>query len=157
MSVRTSLGLAGSQAARAHFLGSTRHWFCKGLYREKTGEENTPWSLADGLLLYQSRLVIPTEEDPTLRTRLLDEIHKQASTAHPGRNKTRELVRQRYYWQTWRSDMFGTVPSAAAPPTLRIRFQDFCNLSPFRRDHGSTFQWISILFQKISKGTMRRW
>jgi hypothetical protein len=29
--VRTSLGLAGSQAARAHFLGSTRHWFCKGL------------------------------------------------------------------------------------------------------------------------------
>jgi hypothetical protein len=32
MSVRTSLGLAGSQAARAHFLGSTRHWFCKGLY-----------------------------------------------------------------------------------------------------------------------------
>ena len=32
MSVHTSLGLAGSQAARAHFLGSTRHWFCKGLY-----------------------------------------------------------------------------------------------------------------------------
>ena len=32
MSVHTSLGLAGSQAARAHFLGSTRHWFRKGLY-----------------------------------------------------------------------------------------------------------------------------
>ena len=32
MSVRTSLGLAGSRAARAHFLGPTRHWFRKGLY-----------------------------------------------------------------------------------------------------------------------------
>jgi len=36
MSVRTSLGLAGSQAARAHFLGSTRHWFRKGLWLRTT-------------------------------------------------------------------------------------------------------------------------
>ena len=33
MSVHTSLGLAGSRAARADFLGSTRHWFRKRLYR----------------------------------------------------------------------------------------------------------------------------
>ena len=37
MSVRTSLGLAGSRAARAHFLGSTRHWFRKGLYTREAG------------------------------------------------------------------------------------------------------------------------
>lgn len=74
-------------------------------YRKKVGEEGSHWTLDEGRLLYQNRLVVSVEEDPTLKTHLLNEIHKQASTAHPGRNKTRELVKRRYYWPTWRSDV----------------------------------------------------
>ena len=58
------------------------------------------WNLTDGLLLYKERLYVP-DSDPELRTRLLDEIHSQISTAHPGRTKTGQLVQSRYYWPTW--------------------------------------------------------
>ena len=62
------------------------------------------WNLTDGLLLYKERLYVP-DSDPELRTRLLDEIHSQISTAHPGRTKTGQLVQSRYYWPTWRRDV----------------------------------------------------
>ena len=58
-------------------------------YREKAkngknGESN--WTLDNGLLKYQERLVVA--EDQNLRTRLIAEAHNQISTAHPGKNKT---------------------------------------------------------------------
>jgi transposase InsO family protein len=56
------------------------------------------YELRDGLLLHKGRLVVPTEEGETLKVRLLDEVHKQASTAHPGRAKTKDLVKKRYFW-----------------------------------------------------------
>ena len=57
-------------------------------YREKAGEEGSPWTLEDGLLLYHGKLEVPGD-DLVLRTRLLDDVHRQALTAHLGRNKTR--------------------------------------------------------------------
>jgi len=36
-------------------------------------------------------------EDDELKVRLVDEAHKQPSTAHPGRNKTRKILKARYY------------------------------------------------------------
>jgi hypothetical protein len=54
------------------------------------------WELRDGLLLFQGRLVVPDEGD--LRARLLDEIHRPPSSAHPGKAKMKRLVRARYYW-----------------------------------------------------------
>ena len=45
--------------------------------------EDWSWKLEDGLLLWKDRLLVP-DDDPELQTRLLDEVHGQVSTAHPG-------------------------------------------------------------------------
>lgn len=74
-------------------------------HRDDSKDNDSAWELNDGLLTFDGRLAVPIDEDPTLRTRLLDEIHRQASTAHPGRNKTRALVAERYYWRGWKQDV----------------------------------------------------
>jgi hypothetical protein len=61
------------------------------------------WTLEEGCLLYKNRLVVPDEKD--IHARLLDEIHQQASTAHPGWIKTKTLLGERYYWKNWRMDV----------------------------------------------------
>ena len=66
--------------------------------------EDCSWKLEDGLLLWKDRLFIP-DDDPELRTRLLDEVHSQVSTAHLGQTKTQQLVKNCYYWPTWRKDI----------------------------------------------------
>ena len=55
-------------------------------YREKARGPDKDWAMQDGLLLYNSRLVVPNDDE--LKVKLTDEAHKQASTAHPGRLKT---------------------------------------------------------------------
>jgi hypothetical protein len=62
-----------------------------------------PWTLQDGLLLNKGRLVVPDDGD--LRARLLDEIHRQPSTAHPGIDKMKALLSTRYYWPGWATDV----------------------------------------------------
>ena len=44
-------------------------------------------------------------EENNLRTRLIKEAHAQVSTAHPGKNKTRKLIGDRYYWPGMTSDI----------------------------------------------------
>jgi transposase InsO family protein len=73
-------------------------------YRKRAEEvDNTDWSIEHGLLLFKDRIFVPDEGD--LRARLLDEVHRQKSTAHPGRDKTKELIRPRYYWDNWAKDI----------------------------------------------------
>jgi transposase InsO family protein len=75
-----------------------------GEYREKAqSNPEGPWTIDNGLLLFNGRLVVPDQDD--IYARLLDEIHRQASIAHPGKKKTKELVRSRYYWPTWVKDV----------------------------------------------------
>lgn len=77
----------------------TANRMCESLqeWREQATEGNEgKWKLEDGLLLYNERLVVPEEGD--LRVRLLDEIHRQPSTAHSGREKTRRMLTARDYW-----------------------------------------------------------
>jgi transposase InsO family protein len=73
-------------------------------YRDKAviTAVNNPWTL-DGLLKYQDRLVVAS--DNNLRTRLIKEAHAQVSTAHPGKTKTRKLIRDRYYWPGMTTDI----------------------------------------------------
>ena len=67
-------------------------------------EGKAPWSLEEGLLLYgQSQLVVLDEGN--LQIQLLNEMHCQASTAHPGRNKMRKLLAERYYWPGMTQDI----------------------------------------------------
>ena len=65
--------------------------------RAQAEERDPELTLEDGLLLYNERLVVP--ETDHLRTDLIKEAHEQVSTAHPGQDKTYQLLRTRYYWR----------------------------------------------------------
>jgi len=80
--------------------------------REKVTDENSVWTLRNGLLLFDDRLVVP--EDDELRVRLLREAHDQVSTAHPGQSKTFKLVHDRYYWPNLRADVRRYVSNCQA-------------------------------------------
>jgi hypothetical protein len=65
-----------------------------------TNEEEGLWTLQDGLLLRNGRLVVLAEDGTSLlRTELLKEVHTQPSTAHPGKAKMIQLLQARYYWK----------------------------------------------------------
>lgn len=55
------------------------------------------FTLSDGLLLYQDKLVVPAVDN--LIADLIREAHDQISSAHPGRLKTARILSQRYYWK----------------------------------------------------------
>ena len=61
--------------------------------QQERGELELPWTNEGGLLLHQDRLYVPDQDD--LRVKLLDEIHQQLSTAHPGKTKTKQLLKER--------------------------------------------------------------
>lgn len=65
-------------------------------YRNKASGDDEDWTMKDGLVLFKGRLAIP--EDNELKVKLVDEIHKQPSVAHPGKAKTKKLLKSRYYW-----------------------------------------------------------
>ena len=65
-------------------------------YREKARGPDEDWAMQDGLLLYNSRLAVPNDDE--LKVKLTDEAHKQASTAHPGRFKTTKVLKSHQEW-----------------------------------------------------------
>jgi len=69
--------------------------------RQRATDGNSGWTLRNGLLLFEDRLVVPEDDD--LKVRLLSEVHNQVSVAHPGQSKTSKLVRERYYWPNLRA------------------------------------------------------
>ena len=50
--------------------------------------------LANGLLIYQNRLIILKVAH--LRTRIINEAHSILATTHPNRNKTLSILKTRY-------------------------------------------------------------
>ena len=67
--------------------------------RKQAERGERDFTLADGLLLRNGRLVIPTEgTDEALIADLIREAHDQISSAHPGRSKTARILGQKYYW-----------------------------------------------------------
>lgn len=73
------------------------------LRAEATTGKSSEFELEDGLLLYSGRLVVPRVDN--LPTALIKEAHDQVSTAHPGRDKTYQLLRPRYYWPCMKADI----------------------------------------------------
>jgi hypothetical protein len=57
----------------------------------------------DGRLYYQQQLYIPNDDN--LQLQLLQSHHDAAAAGYPGRAKTFDLLRRRYYWPTLRRDM----------------------------------------------------
>lgn len=72
-------------------------------WRQEARQGDDHWTLRQGLLLFEGKLVVPHDRD--LRARLLDEIHRQAAIAHPGPEKMKKLVAARYYWPELTSDV----------------------------------------------------
>ena len=73
-------------------------------FRELARVGQSDWQLRDdGLLTKAGCLVVPA--DGNLRTYLLMEFHNPMPTAHPGRNKMRDLVKRQYYWSGMTSDI----------------------------------------------------
>ena len=66
-------------------------------------EPDSRLTLHDGILLYQGRVIVPDVN--CLRTYLIREVHDQISTAHPGRDKTYRLLKDRYYWRGMLADV----------------------------------------------------
>lgn len=50
-----------------------------------------------------------------LRTHLIREVHDQVSTAHPGRDKTYQLLKDRYYWKGMLADVERYVRNCLVP------------------------------------------
>jgi transposase InsO family protein len=69
----------------------------QGLRELSTQDNEDTYTLQDGLLLADGRLVVPDEDQ--LRLRIIREVHDQKATAHPGRKKTIKAIRDRYYWR----------------------------------------------------------
>ena len=64
-------------------------------YREKAKDVTSLWSLENGLLKHQERLVVVEKQN--LRTRLITKVYTQVSTAYPRKNKTYKIISDRYY------------------------------------------------------------
>jgi hypothetical protein len=72
--------------------------------RKKARENADSWEMSNDCVLRDKRLVVPDGHN-NLRTRLLQQIHGTMTTAHPGRNKTKILVRRLYWWPTLSVDI----------------------------------------------------
>ena len=91
-------------------------------YRDKAKDDVEPWTLDErGLLKHQEQLVVAKDGD--LPTRLIAEAHGQLSTAHPGKNKTRKIIADRYYWPGMTVDIDQYVRNCTA-----------CRMSTIPRD-----------------------
>ena len=73
------------------------------LRTQALSEEPGELTLEDGLLLHAGRLVVPRIND--IIADLVKEAHCQVSTAHPGRDKTYQLLRPRYHWVGMKADI----------------------------------------------------
>lgn len=67
----------------------------------EAGSDN--WKMEQGLLLFNGRLVVPT--DNSLKVELLREAHDKPASGHPGERRTWDLLRQRYYWKAMKKEV----------------------------------------------------
>ena len=69
------------------------------LSRMKERNEQLPknWELEDGLIYYENRLFIPSNED--LSTEIAKGCHDSKVAGHSGEEKTIELVTRNFYWE----------------------------------------------------------
>lgn len=91
-------GAAGQLLFAEEVLRANEHSPLLEQYRIKArNPEEKHWTLLhDKHVLYRRRLVIPG--DGEWPAKVIREVHGTIATAHPGRNKTRRLVAQQFWW-----------------------------------------------------------
>lgn len=131
-------------------------------YQDQVGKLEQ-WTMSDGLLLHDGKLVVPDDGD--LRARLLDEMHRLPSTAHPGEDKLAQLFRTRFYWPGWTADIHRYVDNCQICKRTKNRLLhplpiptrpwqhisiDFCSLP--KDKHG--FDNVTVVVDRFSKRTI---
>lgn len=82
-------------------------------YRNKANTDDPKWQFKNNLLTFENRLEV-AQDDETLKTRFIHDIHDQKSTAHPGQRKMLKHVHDWYHWSGWRSDVIRYVKDCTA-------------------------------------------
>ncbi|TLS20779.1 uncharacterized protein PpBr36_10946 [Pyricularia pennisetigena] len=92
------IGAAGQLLFAEKMLRANEHSPLLKQYRIKArNPEKKHWTLLyNRYVLYRGRLVIPG--DGEWPAKVIREVHGTIATAHPGRNKTRRLVAQQFWW-----------------------------------------------------------
>jgi hypothetical protein len=57
----------------------------------------------NGLLRFKNRLYVPNSVD--LKTTIIDELHKNPYSSHPGYQKTITSLRKLFYWPNMKNEM----------------------------------------------------
>ncbi len=71
--------------------------------------KDSQYTIRDGLLLYNNRIVIPNEN--TLKTTIISQHHDSITSSHPGSTKTIELISRLFYWKNMHQDIKQYVAS----------------------------------------------
>ena len=102
--VRTSLHVLDSVQLIDSLLLANRTDPSLEEFRIASKEKESPYSLENGLVLYEGRLLVPDTPD-NLRTLIIQECHVTMASAHPGARKTQALVSERYCWKGMIADI----------------------------------------------------
>ena len=62
---------------------------------------------ADGMMMFQSRVVVPSTSD--LRRRIMHEAHTTPYSIHPGTAKMYQDLKRSFWWQRMKADIIGCV------------------------------------------------
>ena len=65
------------------------------------GQENTPYSLHDGFLLYENRLCVTKD----MRLKVMSESHEPTYAGHRGIQPTMQAIETCFYWPQMRQDI----------------------------------------------------
>lgn len=77
------------------------------------------WAEDEGILLYKDKVYIPPNED--LRREVTKMYHKPVHMAHPGIQKTKDLVKWEYYWEQMDKFITQYVRGCVVCQTTKVR------------------------------------
>ena len=77
------------------------------------------WTEDEGIVLYKDKVYIPPDEN--LRREVIKMYHEPVHMAHPGIQKTKDLVKREYYWEQMDKFITQYVRGCAVCQTTKVR------------------------------------
>ena len=92
----------------------------KGKIQQRPGfGKPEDWTDDEGILLYKDRVYVPPDDD--LRRDIVKMHHEPIHMAHPGIQKTKDLVKRDYYWDGMSQFISNYVQGCATCQTTKVR------------------------------------
>ncbi|CAJ2510399.1 Uu.00g051020.m01.CDS01 [Anthostomella pinea] len=118
-------------------------------YRKKEGDGSSiDWTMSGELVLFCGRLAVPNSNN--LYTRVVAKAHSSLATAHPGINKTRQMVSKRYWWPNLNGFVIQYIENCTCKPFKNPRDKTPGLLMPLPVPEG-TWQDLTIDFKTMPK------